>query len=338
MDFGATISRALKITWEHKILWILGFLVALGGGSAGNIGQNPQITNRFSSGQAAPPWLTNLVENPDAILGILVAVGCVVLIIGIILWVVGLIARGGLIAGVQQIETEGNTTFGSAWQAGAAKFWRLLGLDILIALPIIVIAIVLVIVFVLAFGGIFAASSGGSRASLRDILGVLGAAGIGIVCCLICVIVLYAILAQALRTFGDRAIVIENLGVTASLGRAWGVFKANLGNIILLALLMLVVSIVFGLVTGAVALVVLAPTFLPIIPIILGTSRSAVLTTGAIVLGVIGLIVVAILGAIIESVYITFNSAAWTLAYRQFIGMAPTTPAQPAAQPPLPAA
>ena len=31
MDFGATISRAFRIMWDYKVLWILGFLAALGG-------------------------------------------------------------------------------------------------------------------------------------------------------------------------------------------------------------------------------------------------------------------------------------------------------------------
>ena len=32
MDLGATISRAIKITWEHKVLWLLGFSLNVGGG------------------------------------------------------------------------------------------------------------------------------------------------------------------------------------------------------------------------------------------------------------------------------------------------------------------
>ncbi|MCL4505902.1 MAG: hypothetical protein M1434_12575 [Chloroflexi bacterium] len=340
MDFGATVSRALKITWEHKVLWILGFLAALGSGgtgSVGNIGRNPQITNRFSSGET-PPWFNNLVSNPNTILSILAAIGCVVLLIGIVLWVVGLIARGGLIAGVQQIETDGDTTFGSAWKVGAAKFWRLLGLDILIALPVIIVGIVIVVMLAVSIGGIIAASSGGRSRASSDMLGMLGMLGIttiSVICCLICLVVLYSLLAMAFQTFGERAIVIENMGVTASISRAWAVFGANLGNIILLALLMLVVSFVFGLVVGALALIVLAPTLLPLF---LDTSRSGALSAGMLALAVIGLILVAILGAVVESVFVTFNSATWTLAYRQFIGIAPPTPAQPAAQPPLPAA
>src|SRR5450759_2478461 len=54
MDFGATISRAFRIMWDNKVLWILGFLAALGGGGTGGNFQGPQFTNRLSSSNLAP--------------------------------------------------------------------------------------------------------------------------------------------------------------------------------------------------------------------------------------------------------------------------------------------
>ena len=35
MDYGRVLTRAWEITWRWKILWILGFLAALGSGSGG---------------------------------------------------------------------------------------------------------------------------------------------------------------------------------------------------------------------------------------------------------------------------------------------------------------
>ena len=57
------------------------------------------------------------------------------ILIGIALWVVSVIARGGLIAGVQQVEDEGGTRFGQAWRAGRKRFWSLFGIGILAGLP-----------------------------------------------------------------------------------------------------------------------------------------------------------------------------------------------------------
>ncbi len=48
MDFGATLSRALKITRENKVLWLLGFLAALGG-AANAFGNGSGSGWRFDS-------------------------------------------------------------------------------------------------------------------------------------------------------------------------------------------------------------------------------------------------------------------------------------------------
>jgi hypothetical protein len=330
MDFGAIISRAIKVTWQHKVLWILGFLVALGGGGMGNVSSNPQITNRFSNGDM--PWVQDMMQNPSIILAAISALLCVLAIVGIILWVVGLIAKGGLIAGVQQVETEGKTTFGGAWRVGVNRFWRMLGLNLLIFIPIVIVIVVLGVIMVLMFGGAIAASmSGGSRNNNDGAMGGLIAGGVAIFCCLFCVSVIVGIISAALQVFGERAIVLENLGVTESIGRAWRVFRANLGNIILLALVMLVISFIFGLIGGLAVGVILLPTLLPVIT---EGINSGVISTGATIVAVLGVLVASILGAIINTLFITFNSAAWTLAYRQFIA----TPVAPAIQPPAPIA
>ena len=36
MDFGKVLGRAWEITWRWKMLWVLGFLAALGQGSGAN--------------------------------------------------------------------------------------------------------------------------------------------------------------------------------------------------------------------------------------------------------------------------------------------------------------
>jgi hypothetical protein len=339
MDFGATISRAIRVTWDHKVLWILGFLAALGSGGAGNVGNSPQSTFRFGDGNGnVPPWMQGFIDNPGAIYAGLTVFACLIVVISIILFVISLIARGGLIAGVEQVETGGNTTFGRAWSVGTNRFWHMLGLNILIALPIIVLVIILGV----AFGGtIIAAVAAGTSASGRGsgndgALASLIGGGIAILCCLFCIVFLYGLLAQAIQTFGERAIVLENAGITASISRAWAVFRANLGNIILLALIMLFISIVFGIITGAVLAVILVPTMAPIF---VAMTQNGTLEAGSTILAIFGLIVASIVGAIINALYVAFNSATWTLAYRQFTGAAPVKVVpMPTPQPPAPVA
>lgn len=333
MDFGAVISRALRVTWDHKVLWILGFLAALGAGGAGNVAQSPQATFNLNNGDM-PPWMRDFVRDPSAILAGASVFACVIAILSVVLIVVGIIARGGLIAGVQQIETEGNTTFGRAWSVGAARFWRLLGLNILLAIPIILIVIILIAT---TGGAVLAAiaSGAGTRGDgdNRALLSLLGG-GLIVLCCLVCILVLYGIVAMAIQTFGERAIVLENVGVTESIGRAWALFRANLGNIILVALIMWVISIAFAIIVGAIVAAVL---FAMVFPAINDMSQFGTLSPGATVAAVLGVILATVIGAIINTLYVTFNSTTWTLAYRQFTGAGPRL-TTPASQPPLPAA
>jgi hypothetical protein len=334
MDFGATLSRALKITWDHKILWLLGFLAALGSGGIGSVGQSPQMSTSFSNGRV-PPWMQQLADNYTAVLAGLTVFACVVVILGIVLYVVGIIARGGLISGVAQIETDGRTTFGKAWSSGSARFWPMLGLNLVLLIPVfIMIAILVVAVLGIVGAGVFAGTSAGNSRNPGPLIGIIGG-GIFVLCCGLCIFFIIALLIGALQTFGERAIVLEKTGVFDGISHAWSVFKANLGNIILLALVMWLVGVVFGIVTGGIAFVVLLPTVLPLIAEV---SRNGALTFASALVAVAGVVVATILVAIINTLYITFNSTTWTLAYRQFIGAAPVVPAPPAIQPPLPAA
>ena len=143
MDYGKVLGRAWEITWRWKVLWILGFLASLGSGGGGGGGSNAYT----GSGQdfnieqwTGGGWpVGEFLPAVSGIIGIIIAVICVLFIIFIALWVVSVIARGGLIAGVQQVEDEGSTTFRTAWVAGRKKFWTLFGLGILAAIPMIIL-------------------------------------------------------------------------------------------------------------------------------------------------------------------------------------------------------
>src|SRR6476659_9192952 len=115
LDFGGILKRAWEITWRNKILWLLGILsaIASGGGFRGgnnlNFNQNgnpdflPQLQRRFP----------NLDQN--TIGAIFLGVGCVLIILAIVFWLLSIIGRGGLIGGINLAETRGSVKFGEAW-------------------------------------------------------------------------------------------------------------------------------------------------------------------------------------------------------------------------------
>jgi len=310
MDIGATLSRAFDITIRHRSLWFLGFLTALLAGAV-NL---PALPIDLPPGVLVPGELPLLDEGNSRLAAALVTLLCILVVLAIILAVVGVIAQGGLIAGVGQIEEQGSTSFGQAWSAAARRFWALLGLRIVLALPVLGLVVLAV---VLLGGSLLPVAIAVLRGEESP---DLGSAGISLLlllcsgCVMICAIVIYGVLASALQTFGERAILLENLGVINGLRRGWEVFISNLFNVILLALVLIVLNALFSLITGLV-LTALA------LPATIGGLMSSLSEEGpqtsTIIFTVLMFVLIALISALISALVATFGSAVWTIAYRQ---------------------
>lgn len=261
MDYGAILQRAWEIVWNNKFLILLGVLVAFstGGGSSGNFGggsgggdggeppfdgTEPGIEEDFGDlteediERMVNEFLAQYGLEMGLALGVIVAVVCVAFTIGLALWVVGTIATGGLIAAVDEIERGGKPTFGTAWQAGWQKGWRLIGIGLIPALIGLLFLVVLVATAI-SFG--VTADSFASE-------GVEAMAGSLIVAlvCIGCLWVITAIFIGLLRLLANRACMLENAGVLEAYGRAWDVLRGHIGPIIILGLIQLGISIGVG--------------------------------------------------------------------------------------------
>lgn len=238
MEYGKLITRSVNIVWENKFLIILGILAALsGGGSFGGSGGGGG-----GSGSGQPGQFPQLEEEFAALaVGLVIAVICVVLFVGLILWAISTIARGGLIAGVDTIESGQKSSFSQAWRAGWQRVWTLLGIGFIPAIPGLVL-------FVVGILGVVA--YGGASAILGEqVAGPLVGAELGIIVILLmCIVVPIALVLSILRTFAERAAMLENLGVVDSYKRGWNVLTSNLGEAVILFLLQIAIGIVIGLV------------------------------------------------------------------------------------------
>jgi len=255
-----------------------------------------------------------LDEGNSRLAAALVTLLCILVVLAIILAVVGVIAQGGLIAGVGQIEEQGSTSFGQAWSAAARRFWALLGLRIVLALPVLGL---LVLAVVLLGGSLLPVAIAVLRGEESPDLGSAGTSLLLLLCSgcvMICVTGIYSILASALQTFGERAILLEDLGVISGLRRGWEVFISNLFNVILLALVLIVLNALFSLITGLV-LTALA------LPATIGGLMSSLSEEGpqtsTIIFTVLMFVLIALISALISALVATFGSAVWTIAYRQ---------------------
>jgi hypothetical protein len=318
MDYGRVLKRAWDITWRWKILWILGFLAALGSGGGG--GSSSGSSSYTTGNEDWSRWFGHTYYDAEftaGIIALIVGLGCLALIIGIAIWVLSVIARGGLIAGVQQVEEEGQTSFGSAWRAGAKRFWSLFGISFLAAIPLIILVVVGIVVLIAMFAG------SGFAFAESDVAGGLGIASSilcgGVFCC---GLVIVSVILQQIRLYAERAAVLEELGWIEAFVRGWNVLKANLGATIVFWVIFFAIGIVLMIAVGIVLVAVVVPF----------AAIGANVDPGPWILAPIcgGGLIAVIVGSLISAIVEVFTSATWTLAYREMVGMAPPPVVAPA--------
>lgn len=294
MDYGAILSRAANIIWEHKWLIILGVLVALGSSSPGTSGGGRvQLPLRSDGFDFRIPEIDPDMRLPqlerDFGLPALLAVVAGLIIAGIaiavalLLWVISTIARGALIAGVNTIEAGAIPTLGEAWSAGWRRGWRLLGISLLPAIPALILAVI-----GLGFAGVFAAT----YAMLGGRSAVVPGAGLGVLwVTLSCIFVPIALILNLLQAFANRACMLEDVGVIAAYRRGLTVLVENIGPAIVLFILQVVIGLVLGvLLVVPRAIMVLCCILWPLL-------------------------------LLVQGIIATYFSTMWTLAWRQWTGM-----------------
>jgi hypothetical protein len=312
MDFGYVLKRAWEIIWKFKILWIFGILASCGqasGSSSSNSGY------RFSGNDVSPRIQEFFNQNPGLtttliILGIILAIVLVILAI-----LLGTVGRVGLIRGTVKAEQGADRlTFGELWRDGLTYFWRVFGLNLLLWV-IIVIAIILL--------------------SLLGIILAIGTLGIFLVCLipLLCLIVPIMWFISIIVEQANVALVVENLSITQAIERGWKVVRDNVGNMILMGLILIVgVSLIGGFVIGLPILVVAIPAVAGI-----ATGTSDAVRNGLILSGLFFIIYLPLL-LLFSGILRAYISSAWTLTYLRLTNkpvpqpaMAPLPPEAPMA-------
>ncbi len=288
MDYSSIVGQAWRLTWRHKWLWLAGLLATLGvGGNTAGGGAPTGI-------DAGGAWTADAI-TPDR-LAVILGIGGVLLLVGIILWVLSVIARGALIAGIDRLERDGVCTPGQAWTAGVENFGRLFLIGLITAVPGLALAFLTFIAAMPAMTG----TAGG----------VLSATFVACFLPLCCILTLAGLVFGLIQQFADRAAVLENLAPLAAFKRGWAVLKGRLGDLFILFVIWAVIAWFFQLLTlGVIALV---------IPLAFRLVYGAAVDFGALFLTLIG-VAIGIMAVLIFGVFNTFTSAMWTQAYRRFI-------------------
>jgi hypothetical protein len=299
-NFGEVLTRAWQIITKHKVLWIFGILAGCGqGGSRFN--SSSQSRGGDGGFGQLPPEVMRVLQVIQENLTMFIVLGCVLLLL---IWAVTIflstIGRVGLIRGTFVAETETEKLiFGRLFSESTPYFWRMFGLSLLVALPVL-------IVFAVLIAGLVAFAASASTGSDAGTVGLVGMVPlfIGCLCLLIPVMfVIGMIVRQA-----QNAIVLEDMRVLPSLSRGWEVFRANLGPIILMAIILTVIGLAIGFVLAI-------PVFLIVLPGVLALVAGDAQNWTPLILTGIGLCLYTPILLVLNGILTSYIESAWTLTY-----------------------
>lgn len=310
-NFGEVLTRAWQITWRHKILWVFGIFAGCGRGGGGN-GGGGQNTGFETQAPDLPPqvmrWLDIIAENMATFIGVGIAVICLLWIVTIFLSTVG---RIGLIRGAALADSGAESLiFGQLFSESTPYFWRVFGLSLIVAIPILVL-------FAALFAGLIAFAVAASGGSDEAGLGILAMIPVFIGCGCILIPVMFVV-GMIIRQ-AERAIVLEDMPVLPAISRGWDIFKSNLGPVILMAIILAVIGLVVGFVIAIPILVVVFPAM---ITFAAGDGQN---WTPLILMGVCLCLYIPV-SLILNGVVTTYTESAWTLTYMRLTRPQDTNP------------
>jgi len=306
MDYGYALTRAWKITWKYKVLWIFGILA--GCGTNGNSGSNSSTFSRDYSN--IPPEAAELADKALSFLAqpaILTGIVLFILLVIILVIFFSTIGRIALISGTYKAEADAERlSFGELFKDGTSRFWRFFGMNFLVSLPFIIV------IFGLVGAAFFATISADSATNAEEFL----IAYIPTLCVLFCCLFLFSLIIGMILQQASNAMILEDLGISASLMRGWDVFKSNLGHLLLIAVILFSISAVVGVVLAVPILIVVIPAA---ITFVLDGAQSAQPLIFA------GLCLVAYLpfSLAVKGALTTYVQATWTLFYLQLTEQSP---------------
>jgi hypothetical protein len=286
MDYAALLKRAWDVTWNHKILWVFGLFAGCSSQSFqfNASGSSDSINYQFGPGEFPQigRFLQQYREELAIGFGVLLLCMCLLMLAS---WILGALAQGGLIAGFSMAHDEHPVNFKTAWDQGVRFFWRILIINLIpLALGILVLLI------------------------------VVGSFGLCVLP-LICLAIPIALAVAALLKLASNAVVIEDLTVGEAIDKAWKIMQTQLGDLVVLGLILIVVGFIASLLIGAPFLLTAAPFLVGLV-----SGQQETIRTGIGFLVVCGALYIPVM-IVLNALLSTFTNGAWTLAYRRWAGV-----------------
>jgi len=247
MPFGELFTGTFGQIWRHKRLWLFG-LLGLALTSIGLLVYQV-FQYRWQSG-----WLTtmgDLMKNPgmmperyfstmmSSLVWLWAGMG-LWLIVGLLGYLINLVMRGATMNEAAIAWGGGRTKMGRGFSVGVGRGVYVFLIDLLWLLP----GLLLMCGGFGAFATVIAAaavSDGGSDAAGAVILSIITA-----LCCIFCLALLVGLLSMVFAPLMYQSAVAGRRGLGAAISEGWRMAKANLGAMIIFAILLWILNIALG--------------------------------------------------------------------------------------------
>ena len=318
IDFGHIFRRAWEICWKNRWLFLLGILAALGSASGGG---NSGLSYSFGSGDVSPQFERQMEEFFRTLVAAwpyLLFGGIVFALFGLLLWLLSLTARGGLIAAAAGLDgdtaaaRDASLGFGAAMGRGRRFLLRLVGLELLLYLPALLLVLIPLALFIGAV-----ASAGLATLENPDAFGGMVLVAFTCFCMMTCLAILWQIFLAFLHPLAQRSLVLDERGVIDAVRHGWQILSRRPGDMLVLVLLLFILGLIYGALVG----VILVPLGLLLaVPTIFDFMRGGFPSGGQLIATGIGVILLGLLGQALRGFYLTYQSVVYTLAYRRLTG------------------
>lgn len=294
MDYGDILKKSYQLTKKHKILWLLGMLIGGGSSCGGNYSFGDLNDTDFGRDLSDKFDFSVFIDYWYIIALIILLLGLFVLVVMII----SIMARGGMYHGVKQAQEDKKVSFKESFIFGARKFWRVLGIQLIMAAAIGAVVFVLIL-----------------PAALLFIIPIIGwIVGAILIFLAILIILALSLVFALLINFVNCYAVLEDKKIIESIKSGWNLLKKNLGDSIIMAL------ILFGIGLGA-GIVILISLFF-VLAIFGGIGFLAYLVFKwigvAIVIGV-ALLILTIIGLFLKGILNVFTYSCWVYTWKELI-------------------
>lgn len=284
IPFVEILKEAARIVWRNRFLLWFGLLIALGSPGSFNISGNEEHFG--GKGEAA----RNFFETHWQMVLI---IALVLFAIGIILFLISLVAKAGLIKSVNLISQGQATNLKQGFRSGK-KYWKkLLGIFFLFFLATFLVVVVLAVPVIYL---VIAKSWAGAI-----LVGLLA----------IAIFIPLMFIFSLTKIYSEFYIILSGLRVRSAIEAGYNLLIKNIGNSFIFGLLLVAVGIAAGIViipVAGIALVILVPAGIAFYYL----SKIAF----AIFLGFAILLFLAVI-LFVATIFQTYRMTAWTLFFQE---------------------